>query len=238
MTGGDVCGHCDSDFHSIEQSGTVPVYRQIECDAKYLRVFIDRQADIGKKATFFGIDYNGQPIRTQRTNGTFLDGMELTFAMPYVTSPFPVKGVNRAVKAITEGPVRVYQWDSAHDVLLDMAVYDPEETSPSYRFTSLHDARSRCSCPTAIEVLVKLQFIPVKHDLDRVLIENLDALQLMISSLKLIESGDTEGARAMEIEAVREMNLELRDRFPSDQTAISASVFGHAPLSRVVGGFI
>lgn len=125
MTGGDVCGRCDSDFHSIQQSGTVPVYRPIECDAKYLRVFIDRQADIGKKATFYGIDYNGQPLRSTWNDGVFRDGIEMTFAMPYVTSPFPVKGISRAVKAVTEGPVRVYQWDSAHDVLLDMAVWDP-----------------------------------------------------------------------------------------------------------------
>lgn len=238
MTNDDICGHCEHDFFNVVHSGHVPVYRPIECDPKYLRVFIERQSDIGKKIVFFGIDYNGQPIRTVHSDGNFRDGVELIFAMPYVTSPFPLKGVNRAVKDVTEGPVRVYQWDSAHDTLLDMAVYDPDETSPAYRYSMIHDRRARCSCPQAVQTLVKLEFIPVRYAHDRVLIENLDALQLMMTGCKLIEQGNISGARDAELEAIRELNLELRNRFPPEQTAVSNRVFGNAPLSRHTAGMI
>jgi len=232
----DVCGRCDSDFRSVQQAGTVPVYRQIECDAKYVRLYCERQADIGKTVVLFGIDYSGLPLRSTWNNGVFQDGIEMVLAIPYVTSAVPLKGISRVVKPVTAGPVRAYQWDSAHDTLLDMATWDPDETSPSYRFTALHDVRSCCDCPTSIEVLVKLEFIPVRNDSDRVLIENLDALQKMILSCKMLEQGNAAGARDLEFEAVRELNLEFRNRFPPEQTAVSNRVFGDAPLSRAIGG--
>jgi hypothetical protein len=64
----------------------------------------------------------------------------------------------------------------------------------------------------------------------------LDALQKMILSCKLLEQGNAAGARDLEFEAVRELNLEFRNRFPPEQTAVSNRVFGDAPLSRAIGG--
>ena len=228
-----------------ELDGNTPVFNPIACaTGMYLQFYIDNQADIGKTITLFGIDNNGQYIRTQ-VNGVWQEGITLTFSAPYVQTPMLVRKVLRVVKAVTTGYVRGYQWDgtslrdSVNPLLLDLCLYEPTETSPDYLHSRLHGwFPHNASCAfRRITALVKLAFVPVVNPNDLVLIENEDALCHMIQSIRYREAGNAGAATQFELDAFRELNYQLRDRFPIEQLTIDFRPFGSADFSRVTGGF-
>jgi hypothetical protein len=79
---------------------------------------------------------------------------------------------------------------------------------------------------------MKLAFIPVQNDDDQVLIDNVDALAMAFQSIKLGDSYDGGSRNGMMAQAVRELNLDLRDKFPIDQTPVRFRPFGTADLRR------
>ncbi len=219
---------------AVENDGVTPVFNQVKCgQANYIRVYPSVQADIGKTTTIFGVDSNGQTIRTKVNSTTWQDGVTLTLALPFVSTPMQVQEVTRIHKEVTQGVVRYYQYDSNNDVLLDLVSYDPYETDPMYRHSKIANFRSLQSCSqrpcnglVQIDALVKLEFVEVKTDSDLVLIENLDALEDAIQGIKKKQQGDTEGGLLLMNSAVHELNLELRNRFPLDQTPVEVLSFG------------
>ena len=195
--------------------------------------------DEGKKITIYGIDSNGQVIRSERSDGTFQDGVELTLAIPYVQTTFLVRRVDRIVKDLTDGPVHGYQFDGA--TLYDLAHYEPAETSPSYRQSKIVGgcntaANTGGCCPSQITALVKLAFIPVQYDGDEVQIDNLDALAMAMQALNQNDNFDSQQSEVMMARAVKELNLELRQRLPIDQTVVNFAPYGTARLNRVMVG--
>ncbi|MFI5222668.1 MAG: hypothetical protein ACHQX3_00235, partial [Nitrospirales bacterium] len=188
----------------FENVGTTSVVAQPQCGVDaYIRSYPSTQADVGKKITWFGIDDNGQVIRTVQ-DGVLQEGVVVTLALPFATTPFKIRRVDRAVKQVTQGVVRNYYYDGTN--LWDCSVYDPNETSPSYNFSKFVGCLRGGSCPTAIDALVKLEYIPVVSNNDLVLIDNLDALQLMMFSIKNLTSKDIDAARQLELDAFREQN--------------------------------
>ena len=179
------------------------------------------------------MDSNGQTIRSERTDGTFQDGIVLTLAIPYVQSDFLIRRIDRVIKEETDGPVRGYQFDGG--TLYDLASYDASETNPDYRKSRITggcgSSRPGC-CPSQITALVKLAFVPAKYDDDLILIENLDALALAVQSIKMSDAFDSDEAEKLMLRAVHECNLDLRNRLPLDQTQISFKPFGTADLRR------
>ncbi len=229
---------------TAEMDGTTPVFNPIACNAgMYLQFFIDNASDVDKTITVFGIDSNGQVIRSQRADGTWQDGVQLVLAIPYVQTPMLVRHVTRVLKDITNGMVRGYQWDGvsmngSNPLLLDLCSYQPSETSPDYLHSRLHGFRPNSHCAfNRITALVKLGFVPVVNDADLLLIENEDAVSHMIQSIRYKNSGDNARASSYEADAFRELNYQLRDRFPIEQLTTDFRPFGSASLSRVTGGF-
>jgi hypothetical protein len=91
----------------------------------------------------------------------------------------------------------------------------------------------------SIKALVKLQFIKVQVDNDLVIIDNEDAIALAIQAIKAGESGKVGKSAAFEASAIHDLNLQLRDKFPLDQTPISYNPFGTAiPAGRAMIGRI
>lgn len=231
---------------TAEMDGTSPVFNPIACNTgMYLQFYIDNVTDVGKTITIFGIDSNGQVIRTQHSNGVWQEGVELTLTVPYVQTPMLVRKVTRILKDLTNGMVRGYQWDGSslsgsNPLLLDLCAYQPSETSPDYLHSRLHGFRPhQVGCAfTRITALVKLGFVPVVNDDDLVLIENEDAIRDMVMAIKKKEAGDVVGATAAEANAFRELNYQMRDRFPIEQFTTDFRPFGSAPLSRVTAGFM
>ena len=79
---------------------------------------------------------------------------------------------------------------------------------------------------------------PVVNPDDLVLIENEDAIRDMVMAIKQKEAGELQEAAASEANAFRELNYQMRDRFPIEQFTIDFRPFGNASLNRVTGGFI
>lgn len=222
----------------VMADGTSPVFQQIRCgDEFYIRAYITRQADVGKTITIYGIDSNGQTVMSTHADGIYQEGVELSMTVAYVSTSQTFRQVTRVEKEETEGIVRLYQYDATNDVLLDMAYYEPTETSPSYQVSKIVGTAS-CGCDTScdglkrVSALVKLQYVPVVNDKDIIQVENVDAVAMMMQALKLSDQYDIKTKQAMELDAVRELNLELRNRLPIDQVPVNVMPFGTATLER------
>lgn len=231
-----------------ENDGTSPVVNNVPCGlGNYIRAYPSVRADVGKHITIFGIDQNGQVIRTTHPDGTYQEGVVLTLALQYATTPFLIRKITRIVKDPTVGVVRLFQFDPINNVQLDCATYDPSETSPNYAHVKIRGAPSHifnvCSgqsqcCSKTVDSLVKLEYIPVQNDNDLVLISDLDALQLMMLSIRNKTAGKTQIANQLELDSIRELQYGLRDKFPIEQFECSFNPFGTAKLERVLGGMI
>lgn len=225
---------CAHDLALTDQ-GTSPVFNQIPCGQnRLLRYYITDPADIGKTITVFGIDGNGQEVIMQRSDGTIQPGEVITLNIPFSQSVNLYRRVDRVIKSPTVRPVYGYQFDDTN--LFPLSYYQPAETLPEYRTSRL--LMSQCpqqNCdqwPSQISALVKLEFVPVQNDDDHILIDNIDALAMAIQSIKLGDAYDPNGRDRIMANAVRELNLELRTKFPIDQTPVHFKPFGTADLRK------
>lgn len=218
--------------------GTSSVFANVPCNQNfYVRAYPSIQADVGKKITIFGIDGDGQTIRTMQ-NGTLQDGVVLTLSSPFAVSPFTVRRIDYVIKEKTQGVVRLYFFDGTQ--LWDCATYEPTETTPSYNFSRLVGFRRGCTCNNlmSIEALVKMDFVPVERDTDLVQIRSTRAIKHMIQCIRHEDSSKYELAAIAETNAFRELNYQLRDKFPIEQFVSSFNPFGTASYQRVSGGMI
>ena len=238
---------CNYDLHGWAGNlttvfgGNQPVFNAIPCGlSRFIRFYPDNVTDVGKTITLYGTDSNGQVLTGLRADGTWQDGLVLTLAVPYVQSPVALTKIFRVVKDVTNGRVRGYQFDSVQNMVFDLAVYQPTETSPDYIVSKITGCRNQTACCgiTKVTALVKLAFVPVVNPDDLVLIEDEDALRDMVYSIKKKESGDLQSSLALELSAIRELNFQARNRYPIEQFQVSFRPFGDAPFSRVTGGFM
>lgn len=215
----------------VNQART-PVFQDILGDARTIRAYSDSPQDNNKSLWIFGEDNNGQRLMTKGA-GPWKDGIQLILKAPYVETPVYIRRIDRVIKDITTAPVRLYAWNSAANVLEDVAYYDPTETHPNYlrsRLT-LPCVSNSCNGVTTtaqgVIALIKLQFVPVIADTDLVLIGNITALKHMIQSIRCEESQDTATARQFLMMAVDELNQELANANPETQIPVSLGELGH-----------
>ena len=227
--GGFLCAH---DL-ALADHNTTPVFNQIPCNTpRYLRFYITQPTDVGKTITIFGKS-GGIELLTKRSDGTIQPGLVLTLAIPFVETSTLFNSVERVIKDPTDGPVYGYQFDGTN--LFPLSTYEPSETLPDYRSNKLVTSPCPTNCqqwPSQIEALVKLQFVEAKTADDLVLIDNLDALATAMQSCKLSDAYDSAGAETMMARAVHELNLDLRDKLPIDQTPVRVKVYGTSDLRK------
>jgi hypothetical protein len=225
----------------MEVDGQVPVFRNIRCtedsEGLFLRVFLERDADVGKTITIYGLDSNGNELYTDRSDGTYLPGITMTLAKPYVQSPIRMRHITRVQKDATRGRVHLYSTNNVDGDMLQLGSYNPMDTNPMFRSTAFGSFRSMgcCACANgtkSILAYVKLQFLPVENDDDVVQIQNIDALEHMIRAIKFSDAYDTESAAKAEAAAIRELNLELGSTQPTEQISVKMSGFGTAQPKR------
>lgn len=218
------CWHqwCGASCRTVGQDRS-PVFQDVMGEGRFIRAYCRYNADIGKTLTIFGTDNNGQTLVHKNADGSIAEGKVLTFGTPFASTDTYVRHIDRVLKDETEGPIDVYAYDAANDVLEDVAHYEPSETNPSYARYQLDLPRCGNDCGTlkSVVALVKLQFVPAKVDTDLVLIENLDALKLMMQSLKEREARNLELAKEFEADAIRELNLDLWNRDQENQIPVS-----------------
>jgi hypothetical protein len=188
--------------------------------------------DDGQVIQFFGLDPSGNPLRTDNGDGTWSDGISITLGSPSVIDTNLVASISRVLKPATQGAIQVSAWDTTLLVETPIAAFDPSDTNPSFAQYKLHTPA--CTTPVQIQsiALVKLQFIPVVASTDPILIPNLHALSLFMQSIRFEQAGDRANAKAYQIDAVRELNLQLDDDQPDYQVPIRVNPFGTASPSR------
>lgn len=229
---GDWNGQCRGAY-ALEALGTTPVLAQPPClNDRYARFYPTRLADVGKIITIFGIDSNGQVIRSARSDGIYRDGVELTLAAPYVQSPMLIRRIDQVVKALTQGDVSGLWSDGSN--LYTMAFYAPSETNPEYvidKVAGCWTNNTYCG-PSQVSALIKLKFAPVEYDDDLILIDNEDALAMGIQALKLQDSYDAQGAELLWAQAVKNLNHQIRTLMPVDTIPRRAQTQGTADLRK------
>lgn len=210
------------------EDGSMPVFSPIPCGTpRYVRFYIDSATDAGKTIVLYGKGSNGQVLWGQRADGTTQEGLVLTLALPYVQTQVPLNTIFRVVKDMTNARVRGYQVDN-NGVHYDLATYEPSETSPDYIHTRVPGACGGCG---AITALVKLAHVPALYPDDLIGIENIAALRDMVFSIKKKEAGDLSAAVQLEKSALRELNYEMRTRFPDEQFIVNFRPFGNDSLN-------
>ena len=242
-------GGCRSQLNGV-QGNTSPVFNPINCAdglaGMYLHFFPSNPNDVGKTVTVYGIDSNGNELISNRDDGTVQPGivvsLTLTYAALTITAPSrnvpTIRHITQIVKEVTKGPVYAYQTANGVDSYKDLAVWQADETNPSYQTTRLSGCFNSTCGPQTITGLVKLKFIPAVNDNDIVIIDNLDAIAMMAQTIKFGDAYDAKQKQEMEAEAVREMNLQLRNELPLDQIPVSIAAFGTAlPSLHGIGKF-
>lgn len=236
----------NSGFTSMTD-GTTPLVNQIPAgDLVYPRFYASRPEDYGKTVLLNGLDQNGQTVLSARSDGTVQPGIVLTLAKPYVQSPILFSKINAPiVKDITGGVVRGYYYYDNTGAMLNMGEYQPTETVPEYiRSRILGNANigncttNACCAQAQISALVKMQYVPFYNDNDVVGIDCEDAIRDMIISIREKEQGDIKSSQEYELSAFRELNLQLKTRYPREQFVSNFRPFGSASLNKVTGGFI
>lgn len=221
------CGWRGSATMSDENSA--PCYREITGnDGKFIKWHITKLRDVGKTIRLYGFQYGNQPLQEKNAAGAWIPGITLTAANTGAQTTIAVTKITSVkIPTAMEGMNYLYQVDQSTGDLLDLAAYQPGESSPAYRVSTLNGISSICAKVDMYgrhirqaEVLVKLQYIPALVDEDFLMLDNLDALKLGIQSLRMEDANDDVGAQLKLALAIKELNMELRDRNPSAQTAI------------------
>ena len=217
----------------VSTENTSPVFNTIKTEGFVIRTFITQPTDVGKTITYYGTDVNGQPIRTTRSDGTVQDGIQVTLAAPSADTSVAIRHVSRIVKDTTDGDVIAYQYNLATGLMLDLGRYQPMETNPNYLVTQMYgQIQNRgCGCQEQVDALVKMEFVPFRYEGDLVQIDNQDSIRDMLLALRKKEQGDIAASLAYETSAIRELNFEMRNRYPDEQFIVNFRPFGRDDLN-------
>lgn len=221
---------------SFEDRGYYATFRDVNPGSKKIRIYPDSPNDVGEEVYIQANDDDNNPI----IEDPDYNGFKLTLAMPYVESSYFVSTILGVIKPITEKRLSLYEVDTANTRRL-LAVYDPDETTVElrrYRAPGCceHDEEETERTRTLL-ALVKIKHLPVRRPTDYLVIENPAAFEEMVRCLEKKDANDIQGAIVAEQDAVRELNLEKRNRSPKQQITVAVRTQGTAaPWKRGIGG--
>lgn len=169
--------------------GAFPTFRDIIPDAKKLNFICDLLSDVGKEVLALGYDDNGNWIRTSQ-GGTIKDGEIIAFAQAGGTTStnFFSSVTDVQLPANMDGQSWIYEYDTVATTKRLLSHYEYFETRPSYArylFPSIRvsaDTEGVCT-QTAVDIIGKLEYIPVKVDTDYLVISSIPALKAMVVAI-------------------------------------------------------
>ena len=221
------CYHGDVTFEDLEPA---PVYNEIfnAPNGMQIRYYVTNPNDLVKKITLFGFKYGGQPLQ-ESVAGATVNGLTLTAGTPWVSTSEYVTQISSITREATQGMAYLYQYNPANGMLVDLAVFQPDDTNPRFRRSIVRNFSMRFCKPeddptkpkfNSIEALVKLKFIPVANDRDFLLVDDLDALKFMIQAITAEEANDHQTAETLITKAIRELNFSDREKTPDNMTPV------------------
>lgn len=197
--------------------GECCTFADIRGTNKKVKVYADVTEDAAAKILIQGYDQNDNWIRTEPNGvGTgWEDGeyVALNSATPQTSTKF-FKAITSVQKPETNGVIRLYEFDTSDSTQRAIAIYEWDETRPTYRKSQIPGLTSNgATCNTkTVTVMAKLEFIPVKKATDWLLIGNIPALKDMCQSLLKLENNLFQEAKAWEASAINELQRELRHK--------------------------
>jgi hypothetical protein len=219
QTGG--CCPAGTDF-GIEEAnlrGWYPSFDDIRGTSKKLRLVCDLSSDVNKRVLVLGYDENNNWIRTVQ-GGVWSDGEIVLLAQsPGTDSTHFFDGGLTGIQFLDarDRQVWLYERDTIAATSRMIGHYQHFETRPNYSryfFPSILAQAQNDSCnQTLVDLIGKLEFIPVVKDTDYLIISNLPALKFMCQASKTYEEAvnqaDLNRAAAFEAIAVKELDNEL-----------------------------
>jgi len=184
--------------NQLIDAGESVSFENIIGTGKKIAVSVDVTEDAAATILLQYYDSSGQWVRTQ-PGGTWIDGEEITLpatgAFAYTSLEVMPNGLTRVIKPVTNGIVRLWEYDVATTNLRALAVYEPSETIPVYRRSTIPNLPQIPCCTRteecdkiSVEVIGKIRFIPVAVDNDFLCISHQDAVRLACQAIHKEES--------------------------------------------------
>ena len=174
-----------------------------------LAAFSTHKDDTSLALTLRGVTITNDEIRTDGIFGEQVSinmwggGVEGTItgalsSKQLTTSLF--KQVQHVIKPVTKGYVCLYAVDATTNYMYFLGKYHPDDQHPSFkRYKIMNEA---CTSDSAnIQALVKLRYIPMTQEDDMLLIQQPDAVKLMVMSIEAENKGDMQTAVLYESKA-------------------------------------
>lgn len=224
-------GRCHG--NTLVDRGLACTFADLIGTEKQLRVYTDFPADDGKTITFRGYDDQRNLIRTNFGN---TEGETVTLAAGFVDTVYlGFWGViTQVIKDVTVGPVRVYEYNTVDATQRLIAMYESDETLPSYRRSyfpaaQITDDGSGACNKRSVDVMAKLKFIPVSKWDDFIMIGNLAAICEEIRAVRKFENNLVQEGLIYEQLALKYLNEELQN-YLGDGTRVTLQIDGASPF--------
>jgi len=239
---GNACGIMEANYR-----GNFPAFDDVRGSGKKLRFVVDRASDVCKPILALGYDDATPPnwIRSEQ-NGVIRDGE--------IICPTQSPGTNTVsnFSVLTDlqfadnmdGQTWLYEYNVDAGTQRLIGHYEYDETRPSYQrwyFPSIK-ASSDCATQSLVEVIAKLDFIPVKNDTDYLLIGNIPALKMMCMAVKQYEEAanltDMNQAAGYEAMAIKLLDDELNHHLGSGRNIginlVGSSIYANDPVETLI----
>lgn len=215
--------------------GNFPTFDDVRGLDKVLNVTCDLPSDVGKKVLLLGYDENLNWIRTEQ-DGVISDGELVAMAQSAGTDS------THLFSSITDlqppddldGQWWLYEKSTVDSVRRMIGRFDYFEIRPSYARYRVNGAGFRSGSSssngecnkTLIEVLAKVEFIPVKRDTDYLIISNLTAIKDGCLAIRYAEPpADMAKSEMFLNRALRALDKELASKL-GDGRFIGATFMG------------
>lgn len=196
---------CSRGHLQARDKGFAPTFATTPNALCRIRTYPGDLSDVGKKVTYLGYDRNNIWVRTA-PGGIWQDGETVTLASPFVdTTTIWWPGQPSAVlRDATNQSSRVFAYDTVAATETALAVYEPDETRPSYRVSfipkfSTVNCGSTCTVDadgnpiSTVTAIVKLNHVPLVNDTDFCIFQNLAAYKEAMLAVRDWENGDVAG---------------------------------------------
>jgi hypothetical protein len=200
--------------------GTVPTFRDVIGPDKKVNLICDLASDVGKEVLVLGYDDNNNWIRTDQ-GGTISDGEIVVLAQGAgtTTANFFSCVTDVQLPDDMDGQSWIYEYDTVATTKRLLSKYEYFETRPSYARYLFPTVRTSTvvegTCTqTAIDIIGKLEYIPVKVDTDYLVISSIPAMKAMMVAIANSEkvpsvAEKTAVIAAGYVEALRELDTQL-----------------------------
>lgn len=229
--------------------GYACTYKDIIPTGKKVNLVCDLVDDVGKEVLVLGYDDNGNWIRTDQ-GGTIKDGEIIVLAQGAGTNSTNFfSSVNDIqLPDDMDGQSWIYEYDNTAATRRLIGKYEYFETRPHYARYFLPGIRSQtCSddecCQTAVDVIGKMEFIPVKVDTDYLIISCIPALKEMAVAISQAEKVPDPIAKNNIIisgttMAIKELDDQLRHYRGSGVTTgitlVGSSIYNNDPVQTLL----